>query len=158
MAGILTSRVRPIANVKRRDGRAPVRRLVPILLALLVAQGQGHAQSEPPTGASAAVGWIRPEEVPDRAEALLGRLDRARPNAAAQATVQQIEAGTAALGADLDALLARATAAIAQKGSLAAIGGGRRTRRGCSSARTPSPCCSLSCRRPRSTRWPRNAS
>ena len=96
-------------------------RLVPILLALLVAQGQGHAQSVPPTGDNAAVGWIRPEEVPDRADALLGRLDAARPDAAAQAALTQIEAGVAALGSDLDPLLERATAAIAQRASLAAI-------------------------------------
>lgn len=115
------SRVRPIANAKRGGGRAPVRRLVPILLALLATQGQGHAQSEPPTVDSAAVGWIRPEEVADRADALLRRLDAVRPDVAAQATLQRIEAGIATLGADLDALLERATAAIAQKASLAAI-------------------------------------
>jgi small-conductance mechanosensitive channel len=96
------------------------------LLALCVVQGPGHAQSEPPTGDSAAVGWIRPEEVPDRADALRGRLDAPRPNAAAQATLQRIEAGIVALGPDLDALLERATAAIAQKASLAAIEDARR--------------------------------
>src|SRR5262249_15236002 len=84
-------------------------------------QGPVHAQSEPPTRDNVAVGWIRPEEVPDRAEALRGRLDAAQPDAAAQATLQQIEGGVAALDPHLDALLKWAAAAIAQKASLAAI-------------------------------------
>jgi len=108
----------PIAALKRLSA---ARWFHLFLLALCVVQGPGHAQSEPPTGASAAVGWIRPEEVPDRADALLRRLDVPRPNAAAQATLQQIEAGIAALGPDLDALFEQATAAIVQNASLVAI-------------------------------------
>jgi hypothetical protein len=88
---------------------------------LFVVLGQGDAQSEAPSEGGAPVGWIRPEEVPDRADALRGRLGAARPDTAAQAALQQIEAGIAALGPDLDALIERATAAIAHKATLAAI-------------------------------------
>lgn len=111
--------MRPIAALKRLSAG----RWFPLfLLALCVVQSPGHAQSEPP----AAVGWIRPEEVPDRADALRGRLDATRPAAATQAAFQRIEAGLAALGPNLDALRERASAAIAQKASLAAIDDVRR--------------------------------
>jgi small-conductance mechanosensitive channel len=99
--------------------------LVPILLALVVCPGQGHAQSEPPGEREAAIGWIRPEEVSDRADALLRRLDAAQPAAAAQAAVQRIEGRIADLGPDLDALLERATGALAQSTSLAEIADAR---------------------------------
>ena len=118
MAGILMSGMHPVAPLKRLPA---ARWFHWFLLALCVVQGPGHAQSEPLTGDSAAVEWIRPEEVPDRADALLGRLEAAGPDAAAQAALQQIEAGIAALDPDLDALRNRVTAATSQKASLAAI-------------------------------------
>ncbi len=93
-----------------------------LLLAWWVVQAPGHARAEPATGESATVGWIRPEDVPDRAEALRSRLDAAQPDEAAQAAVHRIETGIAALGPDLDALLVRATDAVAQKGSLTTLG------------------------------------
>jgi potassium efflux system protein len=104
-----------------RDGFALARGLVPILLLLLVYQGQGDAQSQTPGERGPAVGWIRPEEVADRADALLRRLDEVRPNTVAQADLQQIEGGIAVLGPKLDALLERATAALARSASLAQI-------------------------------------
>ena len=127
MGEVLMRRTHPIAALKRLSA---TRWLPLFLLALCVVQGSVHAQSEPPAGESAAVGWIRPEEVPDRADALRGQLDAARPDAAAQAALQQIEAGIAALGPDLDALLERATVAISQKTSLAAIEDARRELKG----------------------------
>mgnify|MGYP001396179037 CR=1 FL=1 len=121
MLWLLVSRARPIAALRLRDGRTPVLRLVPILLVLLVCQGQGHAQSETPGERGAAVGWIRTEEVPDRADALLSRLDAAQPAAAAQAALQRIEGGIAELGPDLEALLERVTATLTRSASLAEI-------------------------------------
>ena len=100
--------------------------LVPILLALLVCQGEGHAQSEPPGDREAAVGWIRPEAVSDRADVLLRRLDAAPPTAAAQAALQRIEGGIAELTPDLGALLVRAAAVRERSTSLAEIADVRR--------------------------------
>ena len=60
-------RMHPIAALKRLSG---ARWFHLFLLALYVLQGPIYAQSEPPTRDNAAVGWIRPEEVPERAEAL----------------------------------------------------------------------------------------
>jgi potassium efflux system protein len=117
------SRTHPTAALKRLSAAEWFRLS---LLALCVVLDPGHAQSEPPPGDSAAVGWIRPEDVPDRAEALRGRLDAARSDAAAEAALQRIEAEIAAQGPELDALLERTTAAIAQKASLAAIDDVRR--------------------------------
>ena len=117
------SRMHPIAALKRLSAASWLSLL---FLALCVVQGQAHAQAEPPTGDNAAAGWIRPEEVLDRADALRSRLDAARPDGATEAALQKIEAGIAALGPDLRALLGRATTAIAQKASLAAIEDARR--------------------------------
>ena len=117
------SRMHPIAALKRLSAASWLSLL---FLALCVVQGPAHAQAEPPTGDNAAAGWIRPEEVLDRADALRSRLDAARPDGATEAALQKIEAGIAALGPDLRALLGRATTAIAQKASLAAIEDARR--------------------------------
>jgi len=116
---------------KRSDGRNRVSRarqihLVPILLALVVCPGQGHAQSEPPGEREVAVGWIRPEDVSDRADVLLRRLDAAQPTAAAQAALQRIEGGITELAPDLGALLVRADAVRARSTSLAEIEDARR--------------------------------
>jgi small-conductance mechanosensitive channel len=100
--------------------------LVPILLALVVCPGQGHAQSEPPGEREAAIGWIRPEDVSDRADVLLRRLDAAQPDAAEQAALQRIEGGIAELAHDLGALLVRADAVRARSTSLAEIEDARR--------------------------------
>lgn len=112
-----------IAALKRVSAARWLRLL---LLALCVVQGPGHARSEPVPGDSAAVGWIRPEEVLDRADTLRSRLEAARQDGTAEAALQQIEAGIAALGPDLRAPLERATTAIAQKASLQAIEDARR--------------------------------
>jgi potassium efflux system protein len=98
-----------------------IRGLLSILLAVLVVQGQGHAQSEPPGERGAASGWIQPEEVPERADALLRRLDAIGPDTAVRAAVQQIERGISALDPDVDALLERVTAVLARPASLAEI-------------------------------------
>jgi len=103
-----------------------IRRLLPVLLVLLVVQGQGHAQSEPPREREGAVAWIRPEAVSDRADMLLRRLDAVQPTAAAQAALQRIEGGIAELTPDLDALIVRADAARARSTSLAEIEDARR--------------------------------
>ena len=92
-----------------------------VLLLLLVAPGLGDAQPEPPHEPDAAVAWIRPEEITDRADALQRRLAAARPSAATQAVVGQIEGGIAALGRDLDPLLERAGALLQRKVPLAEI-------------------------------------
>ena len=118
MPGVPMSPAHPVAVVQQI---AASRWLPWCLFALCVVPGSGRAQSEAPTADSGAVEWIRPEEVPDRADALLGRLEGARAEAAAQATVQRIEAGITALGPDLDALLQRATAAVAQNAPLPAL-------------------------------------
>ena len=124
LAGDLMSCTYPIAASKRLFA---ARWLPLFLVALSVIHGPAHAQSAPPpSGESAAVGWIRPEEVSERAEALRGRLDVPLPNAAARAALEHIEAGIAALGPDLDALRERATEAIAQKASLTGIEDARR--------------------------------
>ena len=80
--------VSPSLSVRSNDRRHCVSHgrqisLVPILLALFVVPAQAHAQSESPSVGGAAVEWIRPEEVADRADALLRRLDAARADAAA---------------------------------------------------------------------------
>jgi small-conductance mechanosensitive channel len=97
------------------------RGLVAILLVLLVCPGQGHAQPATPGERAAAAGWIRPEEVTDRADALLRRLDAVRPNAATQTAVQRIEGGITELGPDLDALLERVSAALTRSASFGEI-------------------------------------
>jgi potassium efflux system protein len=88
-------------------------RLVPILLALLVA-GQGHAQPTPPVEDAAAAGWIRPDEVPARADALRRQLAAAQPTETAQAALGEIEKDLEQLGPDLDAGIEQATAALAR--------------------------------------------
>ena len=59
------------------------------LLALLLVAGRGHAQPTP--GEGAALEWIRPEEVPARADELLRRVDEARPGPAAESSLEKIE-------------------------------------------------------------------
>ena len=100
---------------RARIPRAPARRLVPILFTfLLLPSGQGHAQSTPRAQGGRATGWIEPEEVPVRADALRRRLEAAEPDASARATLERIERDLALLGPDLDAVLEQATAALAR--------------------------------------------
>jgi potassium efflux system protein len=94
-----------------------MRHLVLILLVLLPASRQGQAQQQPRAESRAEVGWIRPEEVPARADALRRQLDAAQPDAAAQVALERIEKGLAEVGPDLDAGLARATTALARSSS-----------------------------------------
>ena len=100
---------------RARIPRAPARRLVPILFTfLLLPSGQGHAQSTPRAQGGRATGWIEPEEVSVRADALRRRLEAAEPDASARATLERIERDLALLGPDLDAVLEQATAALAR--------------------------------------------
>ena len=100
--------------------------LLLLLVALLAAGEPIQAQSEPPGEPSAAVTWIRPEEVPDRAEALLRRLEAIRSDAATMTTLPEIERRLVEVGTDLDALLVRMNTALAQSISLPAIEDRRR--------------------------------
>jgi small-conductance mechanosensitive channel len=96
------------------------------LLVLLLAAAPVAAQPTPEEGAarqnaarqnaaqSAAREWIRPEEVPARADALLRGLERATPPAETRAWLERIETSLPHLGRDLDAVLARAAAAVEQ--------------------------------------------
>ncbi len=94
--------------------RSEAGRLVAILFALLSGPPSGHAQSEPAATGGAAVEWIRPEEVPACADALLRRLEAVRSGAAAQAALDRIDEGLAEMGPNLDAALDRASAALAR--------------------------------------------
>jgi hypothetical protein len=94
--------------------RSEVIRLVPILFALLSGPVSGHALPEPAATGDVAVEWIRPEEVPARADALLRRLEAVRPGAAVQAALDRINEGLADMGPNLDAGLDRAGAAMAR--------------------------------------------
>jgi potassium efflux system protein len=100
-----------------RSLRAPMLRLVPILFASLAALGQGHAQPEPPREGGGAVEWIRPAEVPVRADALRRRLEAIEPDAEAQAALQRIERRLEQLSPDIDAGLAQANSALARSAS-----------------------------------------
>jgi hypothetical protein len=82
-----------------------------------VTVGRGHAQPTP--GEGAALDWIRPEEVPARADALLRRLKAARPDAATESSLEKIEKLLPPLSRDLDAGLARAAGAIEPLGERA---------------------------------------
>lgn len=72
------------------------------------------------------VTWIRPEEVPDRADALLRRLEEVRSDATTMTTLPEIEHRLVEVGADLDALLLRMNTALAQSISLPEIEDRRR--------------------------------
>ena len=89
---------------------APCRVIAASLLALLVAAGQGYA--EPTPGEAAPREWIRPEEVPTRADVLLRQLEDARPEPAALSSLEEIEKALPQIGRDLDPILHRATDAI----------------------------------------------
>lgn len=82
-----------------------------IVLALLVCAPAVHAQGG---GENAPAEWIRPEEVPARADALLRQLEEVPPGAASQAALDRIEAGLAEMGPDLDAAIDRARATLAR--------------------------------------------
>jgi small-conductance mechanosensitive channel len=86
------------------------RRFVLILLASLVAPERGSA--EPTPGESPALEWIRPEEVPERADELLRRLDAVRPDTTATSSLEKIEKSLPELGRDLDPVLERAAGAV----------------------------------------------
>jgi len=92
-------------------------RFVLILLALLAAPIRGHGQPEPPGGKNATVEWIRPEEVPDRADALLRRLEAAQPSTASAASVERMEKLLPQIRRELDAESERATDAIDRSAS-----------------------------------------
>jgi potassium-dependent mechanosensitive channel len=89
------------------------------LFALLVAPGRGPAQPTPSEAAPPT--WIRPEEVPARADELLRRLESARPDAAAEASLAEIDRSLPQLGRDLDAVLERVTDAVERSAALAEL-------------------------------------
>ena len=101
----------------RRSHRpAPSLALALVVLASLAAPGQQLAHAEAADDGPAAVDWIRPEEVPARAEALLRRIEAGRIDATAEADLERIESAMARLAPDLDAVMARA-AALTRTGS-----------------------------------------
>jgi hypothetical protein len=97
------------ATGRRRDENMPAHCLILILLALHVCAEPGHAQAG---AGGAAVEWIRPEEVPARADALLRRLEAGRSEAPVTAALDRIEKGLADMGPNLDAALDRVSAAL----------------------------------------------
>jgi hypothetical protein len=80
------------------------------LLALLLAAGLVHAQPTPEE--SATPKWIRPEEVPARADELLRRVNEARPGPAAESSLAKIEEALPQLNRDLDVSLKDAADAV----------------------------------------------
>src|SRR4249919_3524312 len=80
------------------------------LLALLLITGPAHAQPTPLE--SATPEWMRPEEVPARADELLRRVDGARPGPAAESSLKKIEEALPQLERDLDARLKDAADAV----------------------------------------------
>ena len=86
------------------------------LLALLAALASSHAQSTP--GDDPAAQWIRPEEIPARADAMLRRLEAAEPPGATELALARIEDALPQLSRDLDASLERATGAAERSASL----------------------------------------
>src|SRR5262245_18827653 len=106
------------APVRRRGWRwTPVLGLT--LVALLVTPGRAPAQSTP--SEAAPLTWIRPEEVPTRADALLRQLESAQPDAAAESSLEEIERSLPQLDRDLDPVLARVTDAVARSAALAEL-------------------------------------
>jgi hypothetical protein len=88
-------------------------RFIPILFVLLLAPGPGHAQSEPAGESRTSVAWIRAEEVPTRAGVLLRRLEEFQPDTGARSAVEKIAQELPQHDADLDEVLAQASAAVA---------------------------------------------
>jgi potassium-dependent mechanosensitive channel len=115
----------PARRARRCSGRAHglalMRPSALILVVLLAAPTAPNAQSGPPGDGNAPVEWIRPEEVPARADTLLRRLDATRSPAAAAAAVERIERLLPQLGRDLDESIERATAALARSASPAEL-------------------------------------
>jgi hypothetical protein len=98
----------------------------PVLLAaagaLAEAEAPGVPAAPPEAAPSApATEWIRPEEVPAWADALLRQLEAVRPAPAALAALARAESGLAELAPALDVLLAGAQAALAGPSSLAEL-------------------------------------
>jgi small-conductance mechanosensitive channel len=81
------------------------------LFALLIALAAAAQSQE--AAAPAAQDWIRPEEVPAQADALLVEIDAASLESSKQAEIEKIERGLAELAPELDALVARTDEALA---------------------------------------------
>src|SRR5262245_31891694 len=81
-----------------------------VVLALLVAPGRGPARPGP--AEEQGPEWIRPEEIPSRADALLRQLEAARPGAAAESSLAAIERSLPRLGRDLDIILQQTSDAV----------------------------------------------
>jgi hypothetical protein len=63
-----------------------------IVLSLLLSPVFPHqAQPQSPSPKAVSKDWLRPEEVPARADALFRRMEAAKPDALAQAAVEEIE-------------------------------------------------------------------
>jgi small-conductance mechanosensitive channel len=92
--------------------RSPRRRAVALtLLASIAIAGRTPAQTP---DAGTPVEWIRPEEIPARADALLRLLDTAGPDAKTESSFAEVERALPDLGRELDAVLARAADSISR--------------------------------------------
>jgi small-conductance mechanosensitive channel len=84
-----------------------------VLLTLFVG-GAARIHAQPSSAGEAAHEWIRPEEVPARADGLLRRLDATRPDPVAGTLLDRIERALPQLERDLETGLARVRDAIAR--------------------------------------------
>lgn len=91
------------------------------LVALLCMRAGVFARTQPAEIPTAAVTWIQPEDIVDRADELARRLDAARPGAATLAMLEKIEAGIDKLDPQLASALARTQAVLADETSLVTI-------------------------------------
>jgi len=113
------SAVRPRRRVATVARLVTARLRFPLaLLVLLLAPADGLGQSRPGAAATPEPEWIRPEEVPARADALLRRLDAVRPDPSAVSSLELIERSLPALDRDLDAVVDRVRAALARSAPL----------------------------------------
>jgi small-conductance mechanosensitive channel len=102
------------ASIGGRRRRAAARSSIVCLVALLAAPLRGEV--EPTPVETAAVDWIRPEEVPARADALVRRLEGVRPEAGLGSWLANVERSLPQLDHDLDAALQSANEAMERSG------------------------------------------
>ena len=110
------SRHRDVTN-----GLALISSFTPLLLIVLLIPSLGCAQTALPTP-GAATGWIRPEDVPSRADALRRQLEADEPSSATQYSIQQINSDLDRLEPQLDVLLDQANQALARSASFLELG------------------------------------
>lgn len=83
-----------------------------VLTLLLFVAAPQRVLAQPTLSATAAPEWIRPEEVPARAEELLRQLEGISTDATAKSLLDNIESELPDLARDLDALMQRANEAV----------------------------------------------